>query len=109
MFALLNLNVGLCAFLLEEISPLQWIVRRFVMFFGGNILPIPFFPVWLQTVAYASPFAFTGYVAGQTFAKFDLSVFLRHTAVMVFWLLALSALAAFSYSRFSKRLVSNGG
>lgn len=109
MFALLNLNVGLCAFVLEEISPLQWIVRRFVMFFGGNILPIPFFPTWLQAVAYASPFAFTGYVAGQTFARFDPSVFLRHTAVMVFWLLALSALASFSYSRFSRRLVSNGG
>lgn len=109
MFALLNLNVGLCAFILEEISPLQWIVRRFVMFFGGNILPIAFFPSWLQTFAYASPFAFTGYVAGLTFAKFDPAVFLKHTVVMVFWLLALSALASFSYARFSRRLVSNGG
>lgn len=63
--------VGLCSFFMEDSEALRWIYSKFDMVFGGNMLPLPFLPVWLQTFAFLSPFAASGYTAGLVFIGFD--------------------------------------
>jgi ABC-2 type transport system permease protein len=103
------MQVGLFAFLIEDVAPLRWIVHKMRMLFGGNILPIALMPLWLQTVAFASPFAYTGYTAGLTFARFDPATFARYFLMQCFWISVLMASIALSYSYFSRRLAVNGG
>lgn len=109
IFALLHLLIGLLSFVLEEVQPIRWIVWKFNLLLGGNILPITFFPPWLQTVAYASPFAYTGYTAGLTFARFNPESFLRYALTQALWIAILVSVTAATYSYFSRRLVANGG
>ena len=55
--------VGLLAFYTEDADSFKLLYAKLDMFFGGNILPIPFMPLFLQTIAFASPFAYEGYTA----------------------------------------------
>lgn len=104
LLSLIQIQIGLFAFLVEEVSPIRWIVFKANMLLGGNILPISFMPGWLQSVAFASPFAYTGYVAGLTFARFDAESFVRYVSVQWFWIVLLYATISLSFARFSRRL-----
>ena len=107
IFSLLHLIIGLLAFVLEEVQPIRWIVWKLNLLLGGNILPVSFFPPWLQTVAFASPFAYTGYTAGIVFARFEPESFLRFLAVQTIWIVTLGSVVALTYSYFSRRLMAN--
>jgi ABC-type uncharacterized transport system permease subunit len=50
--------IGLFAFYVEDIEAFRFIYSKFDMILGGNIMPIPFLPHILQTIAYATPFAY---------------------------------------------------
>ena len=101
--------VGLSAFFLEDSEALRWIYSKLDMLFGGNILPLPFLPPFLQTIAFHSPFAAGGYTAGLMLVGFDTQKFLFYLGVQVFWIVfyIFSCLGIYEFAR--KRLVVNGG
>jgi ABC-2 type transport system permease protein len=55
--------IGLLAFYTEDADSFRLLYSKLDMFLGGNILPIPFMPALMQTIAFASPFAYAGYTA----------------------------------------------
>lgn len=101
--------VGLCSFFMEDSEALRWIYSKLDMVFGGNMLPIPFLPVWLQTFAFFSPFAASGYTAGLIFIGFDMRKFALYLAIQMTWILVyvMACLGLYEFAR--KRLVVNGG
>ena len=101
--------IGLCSFFMEDSEALRWIYSKLDMVFGGNMLPIPFLPVWLQTVAFFSPFAASGYTAGLIFIGFDVRKFVLYLGIQVFWIIIYIALCLGLYEFARKRLVVNGG
>jgi len=79
-------------------------------FLAGALIPIPFFPVWLQTVLYALPFAsmqstpyliYTGHLA--------LSEALERTGLQLLWLLLLLAAGKALMHKALKNVVVQGG
>lgn len=48
--------VGLSAFWLQEVSPVYWMWEKFLFVFGGIILPLTTYPLWMQKIAAWTPF-----------------------------------------------------
>ena len=53
---LFQLAIGLSTFWLREIGPFYWIWEKFLFVLGGLILPLVAYPLWLQKIAYWTPF-----------------------------------------------------
>ena len=79
-------------------------------FFAGVIIPIPFFPEWLQPLFYALPFA---YMQSSPFL-----IYVGHTSLaeslyllvgQVFWLAVLLLIGKLMLSTALKRVVVQGG
>jgi ABC-2 type transport system permease protein len=80
------------------------------LFFSGFIIPVRFFPNWLETLAHATPF--------PSMVQLPIDVFVGNThglallgtlAVQTGWALALFALAYAAFSAGTRRLVVQGG
>lgn len=48
--------IGLSAFWLHDVAPFSWIWEKFLFIFGGLILPLSIYPLWMQKIAYWTPF-----------------------------------------------------
>ena len=54
-----NAMIGLLAFALEDVSAFTWIYQKLAFIFGGLLIPLDFYPQWLQVISKAMPFAST--------------------------------------------------
>lgn len=71
--------LGISAFFVEEVEPFRWIWEKLLFVFGGLMLPLTVYPVWMQTVAFWTPFpVILGGRSGLIF-NFDLA----HVSVIV--------------------------
>lgn len=48
--------VGLTAFWLHEVTPVQWMWEKFLFILGGLMLPLTVYPIWMQKIAVWTPF-----------------------------------------------------
>lgn len=89
---------------------IRMLVSSVMEFLSGAILPIPFFPEWMQRILYALPFAsmqstpfliYSGYIGGTEA--------IRSIAVQLVWLVLLLAVGRV-WMRFAlKKVVAQGG
>jgi ABC-2 type transport system permease protein len=49
--------IGLSAFWLREVAPFNWIWEKLLFVFGGLILPLSTYPLWMQKIAAWTPFS----------------------------------------------------
>ena len=101
--------IGLAAFVTEEVAPFVWIYQKMVFVLGGMLIPIDFYPVWLQDIAKALPFAYMTYGPARLFVKPDADIFLSIVSGQVIWLVVLGAIVAIAYAQGTKQLAINGG
>ena len=99
--------VGLLAFYTEDADSFRLLYSKMDLFFWGNILPLPFMPLFLQTIAFASPFAYAGYTAWLIFTKFTLPTFLEYAGIQLFWIVALIGLCYLIYTQAQKKITIN--
>ena len=79
-------------------------------FFSGFIIPVRFFPEWLQTVAYATPFPSMLQLPVDVFVGASTGTELAATlAMQAGWLIALFAICLTVFSRGTRKLVVQGG
>jgi ABC-type uncharacterized transport system permease subunit len=71
-------------------------------------LPIPFMPALMQTIAFASPFAYAGYTAWLIFTKFTVQTFLQYAGMQLFRIIVLIGTCYLIYTHAKKRLTING-
>lgn len=105
----INTLIGLSAFIVEEVNAFEWIYQKVLFLLGGLLIPLDFFPEWLQRIALATPFAYTIYGPARLFVDPSLERFTNLVIMQGTWLLALGALLIFSFGRGVRRLVINGG
>ena len=105
----INALIGLSAFVAEEVAPFEWIYQKLVFVLGGMLVPLDFYPAWLQKVSNSLPFAYIMYGPARLFVEPNLSLFTRILLGQLIWLIALGALLVLAYSRGTRRLVINGG
>lgn len=48
--------VGLSAFWIHRVEPFHWIWEKSLFTLGGLMLPLAIYPLWLQKIAYLTPF-----------------------------------------------------
>ena len=101
--------IGLLGFYTEDADSFRLLYARMEMFFWGNILPLPFMPVFLQTIAFLSPFAYAGYTAWLIFTKFTVATFIHYAGMQILWIILLIGICYFIYNKAQKRLNINGG
>lgn len=101
--------IGLSAFVVEEVSPFEWIYNKFVLVMGGLLLPIDFFPAWLAHIALALPFAYVTYAPARIFVGHDVGRAVGLLAGQGAWLVAFAGLLPLAYRLAIRRLTINGG
>ncbi|MYC94704.1 MAG: ABC transporter permease [Caldilineaceae bacterium SB0661_bin_32] len=101
--------IGLSAFVVEETNAFRWIYQKFLLLLGGVLIPLDFFPAWLQTVSLNLPFAWIIYGPARLFVDPSLArlgqVFLQQGI----WLTVVGGIVWVMYRRAAARLVINGG
>ncbi len=101
--------IGLAAFVVEEVTPFDWIYGKLGFILGGMFIPLDFYPQWLQAIAKALPFAYTLYGPARLFVSPDLNRFASLIAGQLAWLLVMTGLLVLAYARGTRRLAINGG
>ncbi len=101
--------IGLAAFVTEEVRAFEWIYQKILFILGGLLIPLDFYPDWLQTIAKATPFAYTIYGPARLFVDPSLERFVMLLLGQVLWLGILAALLALAYRRGVGQLAINGG
>ncbi|HMQ31795.1 MAG TPA: ABC-2 family transporter protein [Chloroflexaceae bacterium] len=101
--------LGLTAFFSEEVAAFEWIYSKVLFLLGGLLIPLDFFPEWLQGVARALPFAAAIYGPARLFVSPSLGAFAWLLAAQVGWLGGLGLVVALAYRRGSAALAINGG
>ena len=106
----LRFLVNLCAFWLVDIrGPLQ-LQTLVQMFFAGLIVPITFFPHWLESLARALPFAGTLQIPVEIFMGKHAGAGLVGTlAVQAAWAIALYLAGSALLAGATRKLVIQGG
>ena len=106
---LVNGLIGLAAFVSEEVAPFEWIYQKFAFIFGGLLIPLDFYPQWLQNIAFALPFPAMTYGPSRLFVSPEASLFASVLSQQAIWILVLGILLAVTYRRGLAFLTVNGG
>ncbi|MBK9926713.1 MAG: ABC-2 family transporter protein [Anaerolineales bacterium] len=101
--------IGLSAFLVEEVSPFVWIYQKFVFILGGFLIPLDFYPAWLQSIAKALPFAYMVYGPSKLLVSPSVELFVNILSMQALWIVVLGSILILAYRRGVTHLTVNGG
>jgi ABC-2 type transport system permease protein len=104
-----NVLIGLTAFVAEEVAPFEWIYQKFAFILGGMLIPLDFYPAWLQSLSKSLPFAYMMYGPARLFVRPDAQLFTQILAGQLFWLALMGGLLILAFARGTRRLAINGG
>jgi ABC-type uncharacterized transport system permease subunit len=93
---------------IEDAQAPGWIYSKFDAIFGGNILPVVFLPVWLQTFAYYTPWFHSGYSAALFIRHPNISEFFWVFGIASTWIIIFVGLSLLSFRLARSRLLSHG-
>lgn len=99
--------IGIFAFYTEDVEAFRMIYSKFDMILGWNLLPIPFLPIILQNIAYASPFAYFWYTSWLIFTSFNFDNFLKYFSIQMFWLTLTMFSCFWLFNKASRKLTIN--
>jgi len=105
----ISVIIGLAAFVTEDISAFQWIYQKFAFVLGGLLIPLDFYPAWLQAIAKGLPFSSMVYGPARLFVSPTLAALARTLAMQLVWIAGLGLLTAWAYRRGVAVLTVNGG
>jgi len=101
--------IGLSAFVVEETNAFRWIYQKFLLLLGGVLIPLDFFPGWLQTISLNLPFAWIIYGPARLFVDPSLARLGQVLLQQGIWLAVFGGIVWVTYRRAVARLVINGG
>lgn len=105
----ISVIIGLAAFVTEDVSAFQWIMQKFAFILGGLLIPLDFYPPWLQTIAHALPFSAMVYGPSRLFASPTVEIFINTLLMQLVWSTVLGLATALIYRRGVAVLTVNGG
>ena len=105
----ISFNVGLSAFWLKKIEGLRRVRRTLLLFLSGGMIPLTFFPVWMQYVSHFLPFEYVRYVPIQIYlGEFSTLGVLAMLGVQLVWIVLLYFLSQAIYKRAFKQFAGAG-
>ena len=102
---LFQLSIGVAAAWLGEVAPLYWGLQKTLFVLGGLVVPVFFYPLWVQWLAWATPFPAMLYLpavaaTGQT----TLHIW-QILGIQLLWLAGMGVLTVRLFGRAEDRLV----
>ena len=104
-----NAMIGLVAFGLEDVSAFVWIYQKLAFIFGGLLIPLDFYPRWLQIITRALPFSSTIYGPARLFVSPTWELFASVMSLQILWIVILGVSLTLVYRRGLEQLTVNGG
>ncbi|GAB4529731.1 MAG: hypothetical protein Fur0018_16540 [Anaerolineales bacterium] len=104
-----NAMIGLAAFVTEEVAPFTWIYQKLVFVLGGMLIPLDFYPAWLQGIVHKLPFAAMMYAPARLFVQPTWAHFWQAIGMQSLWLIIFGGVLWLAYRQGLQRLVINGG
>jgi ABC-2 type transport system permease protein len=101
--------IGLSAFLVEDVAPFMWIYQKFIFILGGFLIPLDFYPNWLQVIAKALPFSAMIYGPSKLFVSPSWALLGQVMLMQIVWIIALGTVLVIAYRRGISYLTVNGG
>lgn len=101
--------IGLTGFWLKDITPFSWIWEKFLFLFGGLILPLSIYPIWVQKIAYFTPFPIILGERSSIALSFTWSKVAIISAYLVFWAFFVAILVLLAFRKGMKQLQIEGG
>jgi ABC-2 type transport system permease protein len=105
----LSAVIGLSAFVTEDVAAFEWVYQKLLFILGGMLIPLDFFPAWVQRIALSLPFAYTVYGPARLFVEPSWARFVSLAGAQLLWLAILGGAAALAYRWCERRLTINGG
>jgi ABC-2 type transport system permease protein len=106
---LISFAIGLIAFWTDEVEGIYTTATRVKKFFSGGYFPLSLLPVTAATIGSFLPFAYTFYVPAQLYLKkISITEGLVGLGVQVVWIMLLSILLRFIWTRGLKRFEGVG-
>lgn len=102
-------SIGILSFWLEDVSAFLWIYQKLVFILGGMLIPLEFFPKFLQDVAFSLPFSYIAYAPAKLFVNFSTNLFLHIFLMQLLWIGAFAILSFSLYNKMARRVSINGG
>lgn len=101
--------IGVSSFFVEEVEPWRWVWEKMLFVFGGLMLPLTIYPLWIQQIANWSPFAAilggrSGLIFHFEFPQIQWIIF-----SLLMWILFGFGLLYFLYRKGLKKLNIHGG
>lgn len=106
---LFSILIGLSAFWLSDVSPLQWIWEKFLLLLGGLMLPLTVYPLWMQNVAYFTPFPLILGSRSALAIDFSIEALVTLTLALAVWSILVVACLLFIYRKGMLILTIGGG
>ena len=110
IYILVDLIISYSAFWLMDYWYISWYKRALFTLFGGTVLPLWFYPRWLQDVSGVLPFQFALFMPLEVYLGRIYGVnILSLLGMQVTWIVLLFALERFVWSRVQNKIVVQGG
>ncbi|MEQ8197680.1 MAG: ABC-2 family transporter protein [Clostridiaceae bacterium] len=107
---LINFCFGLLAFFVTGIWGMSHLKGAIISFFSGELIPIAFFPLWLQGTLNFFPFSSLSYIPVMIYLKkFTGLVLIQTLGVQFAWVAGLLIISSVLWNRAAKRLTIFGG
>lgn len=106
---ILILVMGLSAFWLEDSASISWIYQKIVFIIGGMLLPLEFYPSWLENLSKSLPTSYLMYYPAKLFVHFDFTLFFKIIIGQIAWIVILSIIAFIIYKKGVREVNINGG
>ena len=105
----LDLGIGLLAFWLQDVAPVYWVWQKLMFVLGGLLLPLQFYPAFIQRAAAFTPFpsllaAPASFMLGAPLVSPE-----ALAGALVFWSGATAFTVSWTFRRAVSRVTINGG
>lgn len=101
---------AMIAFSAIDLGPAFSVKYHFINLLSGAIIPIWFFPQWLQNALQCLPFVYIFQTPLSIYiGKYDIPECLKMTGVQAIWLAALTVVFIFAQRRATRRVLVQGG
>ena len=100
--------IGIMAFFIEDITPLHWIVDKFVMILGGSYLPVSMFPTFMKVLAFASPFGAVNFATSTVYESWN-TEWIYRLLLQLGWVVILGIILYVLYNKSKEKAMINGG
>lgn len=100
---------GIAGFWVEDVRPFTWLYSKTKLILAGAIIPIAFFPTYVQKIVLLLPFSNLYYTASRIIVQFDPWLLLHCITVQLCWIGILGGCAYALFAKGVRHVTFSGG